>query len=183
MKGTKMNDISMSHLMIDIETLGTRSNAVIMSIGAVQFNLKGDTKAVLHRGVTINSCLNAGLEVDGDTIEWWLRQDKKNIEKLLELEKRHLSIVLQELDSIDMHQNGWSVWSHGSVFDIVLLENAYKAVGRKPWWDHRNVRDTRTLFDIAEYKYKAKGGHDALEDATNQAIAVQEAYQKLKGGK
>lgn len=71
---------------------------------------------------------------------------------------------------------------HGATFDPVILENAYRAVGMKAWWKFSNVRDTRTLFDLANYRYVAKGGHDALDDAMNQVKAVQEAYQKLKGG-
>lgn len=179
-----MNEMDMCHLMIDLETLGTQSSSVIMSIGAVQFDLRGNTKEVLYKKISIQSCLDAGLQVDGSTIEWWLAQDSKNTQKLMEGERYKLETVIDELSyfSMDQNQNSWYVWSHGSIFDIVLLENAYKAVGRKTWWDYRNVRDTRTLFDVVNYRYKASGAHDALEDAMNQAKAVQEAYQLLKGG-
>jgi exodeoxyribonuclease VIII len=74
------------------------------------------------------------------------------------------------------------VWSHGSNFDIVILENAYKAIGQAAWWKYSNVRDTRTLFDLAEHKYVSKGGHDALDDAMRQAEAVAYAYNKLMKG-
>jgi len=175
----------MCHVMIDVETLGTRSNAVIMSIGAVQFDLKGNIKQRFHKRIDIDSCLNRGLQVDGSTIEWWLKQSKENIEKLLAVPIGFLGEILDELTECFemMDKEKIYVWSHGSNFDTVLLENAYKACDRSIWWKYSHVRDTRTLFDIANYKYVAKGGHDALEDATNQAKAVAEAYQQLMGGK
>lgn len=176
-----MNETDMCHFMIDLETLGTKSNSVILSIGVAQFDLRGSVMAVFHRGVLVDSCLKAGLQVDGSTIEWWLKQPKENIERLLNLNCTTLYNALEELASLSLYANSKNcyVWSHGSNFDIVLLENAYKAVGQKIWWDYKNVRDTRTLFDVVNYKYEAKGGHDALEDAISQAKAVCEAYQQL----
>ena len=174
--------IDKCHLMIDLETLGTKSNAVILSVGAVLFDLEGNIEALMHRGINIDSCLRVGLEVDGGTIEFWLKQSKENIDKLMNVSRLSLNEVLNELAFLNLYQSEWYIWSHGSNFDTVLLENAYKAVGQKVWWKYNNVRDTRTLFDLANYKYVAKGGHDALDDARNQAKAVCEAYLKLKGG-
>lgn len=178
-----MKDELGMHLMIDIETLGLASNSVIMSIGAVLFDLNDYTEAVLHRKINIQSCLDVMLKVDGNTIEWWLKQPKENLDRLMAGDRYKLITVLHELSSLSLYQSSWYVWSHGSIYDLVLIENAYKAIGQSVWWNYKNVRDTRTLFDIANYKYVAKGGHDALEDAMNQAKAVQEAYKLLKGGK
>lgn len=181
----------MCHLMIDVETLSTRSNAVILSIGVVQFDLRGSTIDRFYQAIDIHSCLNSGLCVDASTIEFWFSQPEEVIYKtLFTLPKYKLKESLRQLEesfTILMPQEASAstlyLWSHGSSFDLVILENAYYAVGSKPWWNHRNVRDTRTLFDLADYKYKSSGNHNALEDARNQAKAVQEAYQKLKGGK
>jgi hypothetical protein len=170
------------HLMIDIETLGTRPNSVILSVGAVLFDLCDKIEVMLHKKISIQSCLDAGLEVNGNTIEWWLSEPKEILDNLNEGYKYKLETVLNDLSSLNLHQSNWYVWSHGSNFDIVLLENAYKALNRYAWWNYKNVRDTRTLFDLVNYDYKAKGGHDALEDAVNQAKAVQEAYKQLKKG-
>lgn len=180
-----MNEVDMCHIMIDIETLGTKSNSVILSVGAVQFDLRGNVHDRYHKGIEIQSCLDIGMEVDGYTIEWWLKQKHENIARLMSIDCLPLKTVLLQLYDcfVSMLKPITYVWSHGSSFDLVLLENAYKAAGWKgAWWKYSNVRDTRTLFDLANYEYIAKGGHDALEDAKNQAKAVQEAYQKLKGG-
>jgi hypothetical protein len=174
-----MNDKDKCHLMIDVETLGTRSNAVILSIGAVLFDLKGNIEEVYHRGIDIDSCLKAGLQVDGGTIEWWMKQEEQAIARVFGLEKYSLEEALYDFMTLSTEQEKWYIWSHGSNFDTVLIENAYKAVGKKVWWKYTNVRDTRTLFDVSNYKYKAGGAHDALEDAKNQAYGVINAYQQL----
>ncbi len=177
-----MNELDMCHVMIDLETLGTKPNSVILSIGVVQFSLRGDLLDKFHKGVLIDSCLDAGLQVDGNTIEFWLKQEKENITKLLNLDVVPLDKALAELNKcFCAFDKKLYVWSHGSCFDVVLLENAYRTLGKKIWWKYTNVRDTRTLFDLANYEYKASGTHDAIIDARNQAIAVQEAYRKLTG--
>lgn len=179
-----MNEIDMCHIMVDIETLSTRSNAVILSIGAVQFDLKGNILEKFHEGIDISTCVERGLHIDGDTIRWWLGQSKENIERLLKLQCSSLGTVLKIFEECFalMDKDKTCIWSHGSNFDLVVLENAYRALGTKVWWKYSNVRDTRTLFDLANYKYVAKGGHDALEDARSQAEAVALAYQHLKKG-
>lgn len=64
--------------MIDLETLGTASNSVILQIGACHFDLgPGDEPHdTFERTVTIDSCLRAGLIVNGSTVEWWLHQSE-----------------------------------------------------------------------------------------------------------
>jgi 3' exoribonuclease, RNase T-like len=116
------------------------------------------------------------MEVNGSTVMWWLAQPEENQERLLKLIRKPLKQALEELfGSFNQHRlnpNNTYIWSHGSNFDTVILENACKLVGVPLWWVYRNIRDTRTLFDACNYTYKSKGGHDALEDAVSQAEAV-----------
>jgi hypothetical protein len=178
----------MERVMVDIETFSTAFNGVIRSIGAVVFNSEEETvKTFFECGVSIESCLWAGLKTDDETIEWWRKQTKEVREQLMSKESYQLETVLASFNEavqiLGVNLDETEIWSHGSTFDIVILESAYKAVGLKPWWKYKNVRDTRTLFAVADYKYEAKGGHDALEDANRQAEAVILCLNKLKGGK
>jgi hypothetical protein len=176
-----MDELYKSHMMIDLETYSLKSNAVIRSIGVVLFNLKGETEVVMHRGIDVESCLMAGLEVDQDTINFWRKQPKQYRDQLQSMPEMPLTDALHELQTLAENTCvELCVWSHGSNFDIVILENAYKGIGQMPWWKYSNVRDTRTLFDLAKYKYVSKGGHDALIDAMSQAEAVASAYRQLK---
>ena len=49
----------MSNIMLDIETLGTRSTSVILSIGAVEFDKTSILRA-FHKRIDIDSCLRQG---------------------------------------------------------------------------------------------------------------------------
>lgn len=173
-----------SHIMIDIETYSIASNGVIRSIAAVLFDMFGNTKVLIDCGIEVESCLLAGLAIDQDTVNFWRNQPSGNRERLLSKPKDSLRMILPALSNYVYEtvpdKTELYVWSHGSNFDLVLLENAYKAIGEKAFWEYKNVRDTRTLFDVADYQYKAKGSHDALEDAMNQTKAVCEAYNKLR---
>jgi len=46
-------------------------------------------------------------------------------------------------------------------------------------WKFWEVRDTRTLFDLANVSVRIEGKHNALTDAVAQSRAVQQAYKKL----
>lgn len=181
--------IDIPHVMIDLETMGTSCIAAPMSIGAVVFTMQGEILEKYHTGIELQSCLDIGMELDVGTVEWWMKQSKENQDRVMGLNKKTIRYALDGLidvlNSSKLNRYMTCMWSHGSIFDMVIVENAFKLLGRKEmWWKFSNVRDTRTLFDLAGYKYTANGGHDALEDATNQALAVVSAYQQLmKGGK
>lgn len=177
--------IDIPHVMIDLETMGTSCIAAPMSIGAVKFSVEsGKILDRFHKGISLKSCVSIGMEMDVGTVEWWLKQSKENQERVLALKAENIGVVLQMFEGWLHPLNKYmtNVWSHGSIFDVVILENAYKLLGREAWWKFSNVRDTRTLFDLAGYKYVANGGHDALEDAENQAIAVVNAYKMITKG-
>jgi len=71
------------HLMIDLETMGSKSFASIVSIGAVEFNIKtGETGREFYRNIDLRSCQSLGLEIDADTVYWWLKQSKEAKESL-----------------------------------------------------------------------------------------------------
>lgn len=172
------------HVMIDLETLSRHSNAAILSVGAVLFGLepRDEPEELYHMGVDLKTAMDAGLHIESDTINWWLNQKSENQDRLLAMQRKSLYTVLEELATlVKRHTTKCYVWGHGSIFDITILENAYKAIRKEIFWDYKNVRDTRTFFDVCEYTYKAKGGHDALDDAMNQAVGVREAYKQLFG--
>ena len=66
----------MNHLMIDLETLGTAADSVILSVGAVKFDLH--STAIDDHGfygsISIDSNFDAGRRVSEDTLLWWLKQ-------------------------------------------------------------------------------------------------------------
>ena len=77
------------------------------------------------------------------------------------------------------------VWCHGASFDCVILQNAFDIYRMSTPWKFWNIRDTRTLYDIANIdlneikKETSFASHHALSDCYNQIIGVNKAVKKL----
>ena len=89
------------------------------------------------------------------------------------------------VEAIDIfHKFAWgcdAYWSHGATFDLVIIENLYRQLGRPVPWNYWQLRDTRTLFDLGFSPDMPQGGkHDALQDAIRQSVGVQNIYSKMK---
>jgi exodeoxyribonuclease VIII len=156
-------------------------NAVVLSLGAVHFNPYGNGYGdKLYFRINIDDQDALGREVDPNTITWWSQQDPVVMEEAFSPDNR-ISLV----DAIDQfHKFAWgcdAFWAHGSIFDIVIIENIYKQLGRPVPWQYWQIRDTRTLFDLGVDPDMPKSGkHDALQDAIRQSVGVQTVYAKLK---
>jgi len=167
--------------MVDLETMAVSPNAVILTLGAVHFNPYGNGYSdKLYLKFSIDDQDALGREVDENTLSWWAKQDKAIMEEAFSPDDR-----VPVADAIDrFHKFAWgcdTFWSHGSIFDIVIIENLYKQLNRTPPWSFWQIRDTRTLFDLGWDPDMPQGGkHDALQDAIRQAAGVQNIYTKLK---
>ena len=68
-------------VMVDIETLGREPGCVVVSIGAVEFGY--GIKDELDLDVAPTSCQRAGLDIDAETLAWWLTQGEAARSQLL----------------------------------------------------------------------------------------------------
>jgi hypothetical protein len=184
-----MDILNKCHVMIDLETYGLAHNSVFRSIAAVLFSFNPNddkTQILIDSGVHIEEQLMYGSVIDQSTINFWRDQPKELRDLLLSKKQETMHTVLCVLrDEVIKYTSDYDtvyIWSHGSNFDTVLLDSAYKAFGIKPFWKYKHVRDTRTLFDLAGYNYESKGGHDALEDTMRQVNAIREAFKQLVHG-
>lgn len=162
--------------MIDLETLGTSPDCQILTIGGVKFdpNTKEEPYGEFYMKFSMDD--QEQRSVDDDTLAWWSKQSAEVQEEALSPDGRSPTVeVLKEL-------NKWLVgvdviWAHGSTFDIVILENAYKMYGLPVPWPFWKIKDSRTLMSIASsdprknYEFAA---HNALADAFVQAKCVQD---------
>jgi len=164
-----------------METMAVTPDAVILTLGAVKFNPWGNGYGdKIYMRISIDDQDQLSRHIDPDTLDWWARQDPAIMEEAFSPDDR---IPLSEaLDRF--HKFAWgcdAFWSHGATFDLVILENLYKQVGRTPPWNFWTLRDTRTLFDIGLAPEMPQGEkHNALQDAIRQAVGVQNVYTKLK---
>lgn len=196
-----------SHIMIDLETMGVTPDASIVSIGAVVFDPKGEEVPsaeiddtpygrgeCFYTAVDLESNIKVGRQVDASTEKWWSQQSEEARRTTFpeDPEKRKdLVFALTAFTRwIRSHPYPYKVWSHGSGFDITMLESAFRSTHGSPPWKFWDARDTRTVFDMAFGGGSSKDlpsidtpeefiAHHAWWDAWIQARQVQKAYQKL----
>jgi hypothetical protein len=173
----------MADIMVDIETVSTLPNAVVLSLAAVSFD--PHDPSIEMQGMVWNFDIEEqaamGRHVDDDTIAWWASQGDEAIE-LAFGENVERTNILTALD--EFHKFVWNskrIWSQGTVFDIGILENLFRQVNRPSPWGFRQIRDTRTVYDLGiPYEYNNPCRHDPLSDCVAQALAIQEIYEKLR---
>lgn len=172
------------HATIDIETLGTKPDTCVLTIGGIKFNpfTHEDPYNELYIRVDADQQIEAGRSVDEDTLKWWGNQpDEIQYEAFNPLNRLPVEQTLSDL-------NKWlvgvdKIWCQGPVFDICILENLYRQYDKHFNWVFWNIRDSRTLFGLMpedprkKYKFSA---HNALEDCRIQSKCIQEVYSNLQ---
>jgi len=176
----------MTDVMIDIETLSTQSNALILTIGAVKFNRNTELPSLekcdtFYRRINIESCKMLGMHIDNKTEKWWYNQDEKTRYEALQNPNRQPIIEVLN-DFSKWYKGSKYIWGHGDDFDCVILNNAYLACKIKTPWQFWNTRDTRTVFDLANINVNdipVTEAHHALHDAYRQVKCVIISLEKL----
>ena len=171
-------------IMVDLETLGTTASAVILSIGAVKFNLESsdmDLEEGFYASVSIESNLDYSRRIQEDTLLWWFKQPA---EAQAVMNEAKIALPQALVDLSDWIGTGdYKVWSNGADFDLPMLAHAYSQVQVEvPWkfWNSRCHRTWKSLPGAANAKFESTGiKHNALSDAVNQARQAQAIYQAL----
>lgn len=174
--------MSLRHVMIDLETMGTLPSSAIVSIGAVKFDpriCKVDLKDTFYYELDWRS---QNRLIDDNTVKWWDNQSELAREALDGIED--LDFALEDLSK--WLPKDCKVWGNGATFDISMLEDAYRQLKIRVPWNFWNIRDCRTVLDMYESSRGAfnksvnrKGAHNALEDAKHQAKYISNMWTKL----
>lgn len=172
------------HLMCDIETLGTRPGAVILSVALVRFS----DFASVQVNLNYTEQQSLGFETDAGTCQWWneliAREGQAPWTAATQgavPTKPGLEFIAQWL-AWAAPLGDFLLWCHGATFDAPLLEEAYRRMGLPCPWKFWQVRDTRTLYDLACINvkdYAVPPPHVALNDAIAQTRAANAALAIL----
>ena len=159
-----------SHVMVDIETMGLKPGSAILSVGACRFDSGGAALDRFYCEIDIYSCFDAGLKVDEDTREWW--QDQPD--DVRPDGDTDIGDALSSLSEWFDKRPYAGVWANSPSFDLDILAAAYEAVDlSEPWdyWETRDVRTVRSLPCAVELEMDGRE-HHALDDAVHQAREV-----------
>lgn len=179
------------NIMIDIETLGTSSNAAIISLGACVFDpIKGIVEETFYEVIDPDSSLNAGGIMDLSTVKWWLEQSLE-AQMIFRTAGNSIYVVLEAFTNwlnkirLSTMTNNLSIWGNGSDFDNVILANAYRRLGMPVPWSHKENRCYRTMYNLfPEIPFQREGiAHNAIHDAFTQAKHLIKIFQLIKTGK
>ena len=166
--------------MLDIETLATTPDAVVMSVGVVKFDP--------HTGTPYNKTLwrpdideqtERDRHVSESTLEWWAKQPDHIQEDAFSDEGRiPVTEFMKELNRYCVGAD--KIWCQGPQFDMLILENLYIQYGHHFGWQFWQIMDCRTLFQLMPVdprKAIQQDLHSADADAYYQAIGVQQCYE------
>ena len=168
--------------MIDIETLSTRLDTVILTLGGVKFDpySKEEPFDPIYLRIDVDEQLAAGRICDDHTLAWWLKQDPEVREEAIGEEDRIPMLdALKQFHAWVLHTD--TIWSNGSVFDIMIMENFYMMNEWFHPWEHWRIRDVRTVFNMGMSPGTDRDNqHNALADADQQAQGIQNIFAELK---
>lgn len=159
------------HILLDLETLSTKSNAAVSEIAAIS----------LESGASFSSLIAPSelpqFDVNSDTVEWHDQQKEgRNYLEFLNLRGSFCTTVANDFITW-LHQQAGDrrviLWTQGTDFDIPILRNLLSFSGLEFPCRHDDVRDFRTVAKLfPEIKY-TKGNHSALDDVAKMHIHFQ----------
>lgn len=176
-------------VMLDLETLGTRSSAVIIQMSLIPFDrstgILGPTFVAFPAQ---QEQLDLGRTVDASTISFWLSQTKVAQDRVNRPHSvlRGLYILSRLQAFLNKYMaNEYGVWSHKE-FDYPIISSYASDLGIPKLFHYRSPRDLRTLSDTYQYVTGEPLGltftgvqHDAMDDCLHQIKLVVHAFNTI----
>jgi DNA polymerase III epsilon subunit-like protein len=158
------------HVMIDLETLGTKPGCVILTIGACTLDLSEN----FYDKISVESSSEGFLmKKDLGTLEWWSNQDPAAMQEAFSGTKTLDSVLIEFGIWLNKIGKGVKVWGNGADFDLSILGAAYEACVRPIPWKPYSGRCYRTIKnlhkDVIPDAFRGIK-HTALADAQFQAL-------------
>lgn len=172
----------LSHIMLDAETLSTRPDACIISVGAVRFDINtGEIEdAGFYRSISVDS--NKGRHISESTLVWWMQQNVEAQKVFTEPKVPLLSALSDLSEFITASGPDVKMWSNGADFDIPMFAHALDTNGIEvPWkfWNSNCYRTYKKLPGAPKMQTQATVKHNALQDAYVQAVHLCQIHANL----
>ena len=151
-------------IILDIETLSRRPDAIITEISLIAFIREDFTQ---YGGQCIRPGfypqIEAGRHLCADT----LRFHRKNKTLPMQVTDEDPKTSIRLLADFVRQHNPVHIWIQGPDFDRPILESFHQQFGAALPWDYWRIRDARTAWNLAFPGVKhAPRPHSALGDCT-----------------
>lgn len=178
------------HIMVDIESLSLRPDAVVRSIGAVAFDAAG-VHYDFYTLLDMDDQVRRGRHIDPGTVLWWMEQSAEaraafiGYTRVPQMVPEGLAAFAHFLNKHLDPRSG--LWGNGAAFDNVVLRSLYQDYGRDvPWsfrqdYCYRTIKAMPGLAGEAAFVTRAGVHHDALDDARHQAMVLLHLNAKKPG--
>lgn len=171
----------MSHVMVDIETLGLKPGCIVTAFAAVHF----DAYEILDQvsfALDVKVVQRDGFYCDATTALWWAEQSPK-AQRLSLRGDQHPAAAALEFQTWCHKVAPEHYWARGQDFDFPILEaflEFYLGGAEQLPWAYDQKRDTRTMLDLLPpdaFPEFVGEKHVPLVDATHEARCLQFAWQ------
>lgn len=156
----------MQELMLDLETLATTPDAVVLSIGAVVWETLTKTDGDLsynilgryYRKPALQPQFDRGRKVSESTLLWWRQQDSVAQHEAFDSVRRPLREVFIDFDAFVRKFALNHFWANPATFDFPIWENLanqcnWMEMSEVPW-KYNQKYDVRTVVNEASYRAK-----------------------------
>ena len=175
-----------THIMTDLETLGTRPGAIVLSAAFVRFA----DEAHMSINLSVPDQEMLALEKDESTLAWWRDQEaaQPGTWARATSNPQPLAIALPYIVTWmqwAVPDGDFLIWCHGAPFDCPILGEVFRRANIPCPWGGRDfwrIQDTRTLYNLAGINpkdYAVPPPHVALNDAIGQTRAANAALAVL----
>lgn len=172
--------MSTHHVMLDLETLGTKPGCPILSIGASKF-FRPNEEPHEAFSAAIDSHNQYRMDIqDPETVNWWNAQTQEARDAVFSnpeavyIESALASFTAWLISLKKTSEDRIIIWGNGAAFDEPILKEAYNRYNLTPVWTFRDSMCFRTLKEIGkmlnvpEPEFEGQK-HIAVMDAKHQA--------------
>lgn len=154
----------MIEMMFDLETLDVKSSALVLSVGAVTFEMFDtgggnlDYRIVdrFYRVLDMERQFRIPRTVSQSTLLWWMQQDADARAEAFAPVRRNVGLVMDELqgfvdkDAITINK----FWASPVSFDFGIWNSLADDMSHSTPWKYNQVYDVRTVLNEASYSAK-----------------------------
>lgn len=185
------------HIVLDLETMGTKQDAAIIEIGMVIFNHTGQegTTNVIGQwsgAISLQTAMTHGGTVSPDTVEWWMDTERTEARNnWLTSTKMALHVALNGVAARIRDYSAINplplIWGNGVNFDNEILKSAYERLDVRVPWKYTQNADFRTLKllykDLVPEPVFVGTPHVALDDARHEAVWLSNILRYIYDGR